>query len=70
MYDYSKLRGRIREVYGTEGAFAKAIGKSGPTLSQIFSGKAEFWQSDIKTACTLLKIPPTKISDYFFSVKS
>ena len=32
-YDYSKLSGKIREVFGTNGEFAKAMGLSERTVS-------------------------------------
>lgn len=32
MFDYSKLRGAIREKFGTQEAFAKAMGFSTATL--------------------------------------
>lgn len=34
--NYSKLRGRIREKCGTEGAFAKSIGRSPKFISDVF----------------------------------
>ena len=46
-FDYSTLRGRIREKFGTEGNFASAIGMNPSTLSQKLSNKLEFSQEDI-----------------------
>ena len=33
VFDYSKLRGKIKEVFGTQAKFAKAMGMSTVTLS-------------------------------------
>lgn len=32
-FDYSKLRGRIKECFGTEKSFAKELGLTAPVLS-------------------------------------
>lgn len=69
-YDYTDLRKRIREKYGSEKNFASDIGMSDTYLSLILNNKAEFRQSTIKRASTALGIAPTKISKYFFCEKS
>jgi hypothetical protein len=69
LYDYSKLRGRIREIIGNEYKFAKLLGKSKNTLSCKLNSRIEFTQSEIKKACHLLKIEPSQMQDYFFQVK-
>lgn len=66
VFDYSKLRGKIREVFGNEKSFATALEISDTTLSLIFNNKSEFRQSQIKHACSLLDIPAEEIDDYFF----
>ena len=38
-FDYSKLRGRIKEVYGKEGAFADALGITPKSLSDWLNNK-------------------------------
>ena len=69
IFDYSKLRGKIREVYGSEGKFANAIGITDTTLSLILNNKSEFKQQQIKVACNLLGIQPEEIDDYFFALE-
>ena len=54
---YAKLRGKIREVFGTQEAFAVAMGMSTVTLSQKLNGKLEWKTSEIANACDLLGIP-------------
>ena len=40
MFDTSKLKGRIIEMYGTQGAFAKAIDRTDTYVSLVLKGKA------------------------------
>lgn len=65
-FDYSKLRGKIKEVCGTNTAFAKKLGCSLNTLSQKLNNKYEFTQGDILRSTQILKIPVNDIADYFF----
>lgn len=68
-FDYSKLRGRIREVFGTEGSFAKAIGRSHNFISSVFAGNSVFSQDDIVKAVDVLNIATDDIGIYFFAPK-
>ena len=69
MFDYSKLRGKIKEVYGTEGNFAKSMIMSSTTLSQKLNNAVPFTQPEINRACELLGIPIEFIPVYFFTEK-
>ena len=62
-----KLRGRIREYYETQEAFAKALDMSPTTLSKKLMGKTEWGRQEIVEACALLAIPAEEIPAYFFS---
>lgn len=65
MYDYSKLKGKIAEVYGTQGAFAKAMNITKASLSNKLRNKNFFKQDEIVVAMELLSIDnPTP---YFFT---
>lgn len=68
--DYSKLRGKIKEVFGTEGAFAKAMGYNRCTISAKLNGQSEWTRADIEKACFLLDIPFSEVGSYFFYRKS
>lgn len=68
-YDYRKLRGRIKEICGTQEAFAKGIGRSYPFISYVLNGKAYFGQNDIEASAKLLHISSNDIGEYFFSPK-
>ena len=66
---YPKLRGKIIEVYGSQNAFAKAIGKSEQTVIAKFKGKSAFSQADIIAWSNALDITKDEVGTYFFSEK-
>lgn len=69
MFDYSKLRGRIREILGTQSMFAKLLGISEATLSKKLNNETDFTQSEMNRSCDLLKFPCSEIPVYFFTAK-
>lgn len=62
-----KLRGLIREKYGTQAAFSDALGMSEATLSAKLNGKTEWTRQEIEDACRLLDISAEGIPTYFFN---
>lgn len=64
---YAKLRARIREKYGTEGEFAKALNTSQVVISRKFNNKVQFNVEEIKKWCELLDIPVESAGIYFFT---
>lgn len=68
-YDYSKLLGKITEVYRTQERFATAIGMSVRTLSLKLNNKVSFKQPEISLALNLLGISNSEVSTYFFTPK-
>lgn len=68
-FEYAKLRGKIKEVFGTEKSFAEKLGTTSTTISLILNNKAEFTQSAIIKSAEELGIEPEQISDYFFTTK-
>ena len=68
-FDYSKLRGRIVEKYGSQMSFAKAMDISERTLSLKMSGKRTLKQPEISLAIKLLWLSDDDIKDYFFTLK-
>ena len=68
-FDYRRLRGRIREKYLTERAFAAELGLCRTSLSQKLHGNSDFTQRQIRKAVQLLEIDPVEISSYFFTEK-
>ena len=66
-YDYSKLKGKIREVYGTDAAFAKAMDMGRASLSLKLNNKSEWAQDEMEKAMALLNIPRQSVRTYFFT---
>lgn len=66
-FDYSKLRGRIREKYGTQEKFAKAMGLAKATVSKKLNNIVYWTQDEINCACNLLGIGDTEVTLYFFT---
>ena len=67
MYNYSKLRGKIREVFHTEAAFAHALKLSKPSLSAKLNNVVGFSQIEMEQACHLLRINPSELGLYFLT---
>lgn len=63
---YAKLRGRIVEKYGTQAAFAAALGWREALLSTKLNGKSEWSFAEVMTTCQLLEIPLSEAHLYFF----
>lgn len=66
-FEYSKLSGRIKEKFGSQKAFAEALGTTEATMSNKIAGVYYFTQAEIKKACQLLEIEPGKVTEYFFT---
>ena len=67
---YSKLRGKIREVFGTQEAFAMAMVMNKATLSAKLNGKVDWTKAEMEKACSLLGIPLADMHYYFFCPKN
>lgn len=63
---YWKLRGKIREIYKTEEAFAKTMGWSSSQLSRRLSGGIRWNEGDMKKAMTALGCEISQVCEYFF----
>lgn len=68
-FDYSRLRGKIKEVFKTQEAFAEALGISDTALSQKLTGQVSFKQVEMEKTCELLDVPKEFIPVYFFDTK-
>ena len=66
-FNYRKLRGRIREVCGTQEEFAKSINLSTTSISAKLNNKVEWTQQEINKAAEVLNIPDSKVFTYFFT---
>ena len=66
MFDYAKLKGRIREVCETDKKFAEKMGIDRATLSKSLNNRRDFSQEEIQKACAILQITTDQIGAYFF----
>lgn len=66
-FNYRKLRGKIVEVFETQGNFAVAMELSERTISLKLQGKIYFNQSEILRAASLLGVSENEIPLYFFT---
>jgi len=69
VYNYSKLIGKIAEVFGKQSEFAKAIGISERTLSLKLNNKVYWKQPEITKAAEVLGLEEIDIQPYFFTLK-
>lgn len=69
MRDYSKLRGKIREVLGSESKYAILLDLSEASISAKLNGKVPFSIEEIDKSVKILEIPETQIYEYFFTKK-
>lgn len=67
--EYQKLRARIVELFGSQGAFSKEIGLSEQSLTAKLNGKRQFSQTDIVRWSNALKIEADEVGEYFFAYK-
>lgn len=70
-FDFSKLRGRIIERFGTCSAFAEAAGISTSVLSYRLDNKTYFTMPEIYRIIQpdLLDIPAAEIGVYFYTLE-
>lgn len=66
-FSYDKLRGKIREVFGTQDRFAEALGMSKSTLSQKLNNCSEFTQQEMMDSMKLLNQNLSQLDEYFFT---
>lgn len=69
-YDYSKLKGKIKELFDTQENFALALGIGRVSLSQRLNGKLQFSQKEMDRAVEILKLKKSDIPSYFFDVNT
>ena len=68
-FDYSKLRGRIIEKFGTMRSFSASMHMHANTLSRKMGNTLVWNQEEMLRAMELLDENPKKIKDYFFVLK-
>lgn len=65
--DMRNLKGRIVQKFGTQGDFAKALGRTEQTVTAKLNGRSQFSQNDIVEWCNALEIDAPSIGEYFFA---
>ena len=68
-FDYSRLRGRIKEKCDTQDAFAERLGIGRVSLSQRLNNQLDFSQDEMFKTCDILDIDRAEIPTYFFMAK-
>lgn len=68
-FDYRKLQGKIKEVFGTQFEYAHRLGISTASLNKKLNNKVEFKQSEIIRSVRLLHIDNNDIPLYFFTLE-
>lgn len=68
-YDYSKLNGKIIEIFGTRRKFAEEMNLSERTISLKLNNKIPWKQTEIQRAMEILNFQVEEIQDYFFTRK-
>lgn len=68
-FDYSKLNGRITEIFNSQKKFAKAMNLSERSISLKLNNQRYWKNNEITRACNLLLIPDNQIGDYFFKIE-
>ena len=63
---FAKLRGLIKEKYGTQGAFASALGVDQATLSLKLCDRQEWTRNEMEKACKLLGKTEQDVPSLFF----
>ena len=66
MRTYGKLREKVRDVFGSQAAFAEAMGEARKTIALKLNGGAPWKDFEIEGCCQVLGIPKEKIPEYFF----
>lgn len=67
VFNYSKLRGRMVEKFGTIAETAEAAGLRRDMLSMALNGHRSFTQAEIAVLAKTLEIPNEEVGIYFFA---
>lgn len=70
VFDFSRLRGRIVEKFGSCAGFAAAMGHSKVWLSSRLNNVVPWRAEEMREAAALLEIPAEEIPAYFFNPES
>lgn len=66
VFNYDRLRSRIKEIVGTQDKFAKEIGLGRVSVSQSLNNQREFSAGEMFKAAQVLRFSTAEIPAYFF----
>ena len=66
-FDYSRLRGKIKEKFKTQADFANALNCSSATISGKLNNSVDFTQNEIAKSAEVLGLSQDEIPSYFFT---
>lgn len=66
VYDYSKLKGLIKEKFGTLSNYADYIGISHTSLNERLNNRLPFKQNEIEKSIIGFEVSPNLIDEIFF----
>lgn len=69
IFDYSRLRGRIKEKFDSQEKLAKQLSYGLTSLNLKLNNHVNFSQVDMLELAAVLDIPDEEFSSYFFTVK-
>lgn len=67
--NHDKLKGKIKEVLGTQSKLAEKLDVDETTISNKLNSNTYFSQKEILIICSILKISYEEIPKYFFKEK-
>lgn len=67
--NHDKLKGKIKEVLGTQSKLAERIELDETTISNKINSNTYFTQKEVLKICDVLNIKHEEIPAYFFKVK-
>ena len=67
--NHDKLKGKIKEVLGTQSKLAEELDLDETTISNKLNSNTYFTQKEILKICSILNIRKDKISEYFCKEK-
>jgi len=69
-FNYSKLTGKIVEVFGSQREYAKFMGWAERTASDKLNNKAQYKQNEVMKTLCALGLSTDDIPTYFFTINA
>lgn len=69
LINHDKLKGKIKEVLGTQSRLAEELELDDTTISNKLNSNTYFTQKEVLRICAILNIANKEIPEYFFKEK-